>query len=182
MNPRYVSISSLMGLVFVAAMALAAVRAPTVLLTNVSSIVVLALLLTGLAGLLFGKGGDRIYWGGFALFGWVSLLLINGSWIAGQFSSDLTSGLFDLAEKALTEPAVVPTGPMNTAGPVPKTYVSSNLLAERSVKVGNLVQIARLFLVLVLAQLGGLVARVFAARGESAARATEARPAPRNNP
>jgi|GEM_PF-3080464 len=183
MNPRSVSISGMMGLVLVVAMAFAA---PTVIITNVASAIVLFLLLTALAGLIYLRGLERVFWGGFALFGWITLLLINGSWITGQFGPDLTSGLRDLVEIVIPKPAPVisrpATGPTRMLVPARVSVNSSNLLADRSVKVGNLVQIARLLMVLVFAQLGGSIARGFAIRTEKAVRESEERSAPRTNP
>ena len=158
MNPRGISIAGLSGLIILIGTGLAALRMATVVWTNVASTVVLALLLTAVAGAIFVRGPERAYWTGFAIFGWTYLLFVNGSWIGGQFGYDLTSGLGELAESMI--PVETPSNP---AG---RGIIAMELLASRSVKVGNFVQIGRLFLALLFAIIGGLVARAFAGRAE----------------
>src|SRR5690242_7812633 len=99
MNPRSVTIAGLLGLVLVVGMGLAALKSSTVLWTTASTTLVLALLLTAVAGGIFLRGTDRAYWIGFALFGWAYLLLANGTGLGGQFGSDLTRGFGDIAER-----------------------------------------------------------------------------------
>ena len=157
MNPRGISIAGLSGFIILIGTGFAALRIATVAWTNVASTVVLALLLTAVAGAIFVRGPERAYWTGFAIFGWTYLLFVNGSWIGGQFGHDLTSGLGELAESMI--PVETPSNPADRV-------IAMELLATRSVKVGNFVQIGRLFLALLFAIIGGLVARAFACRAE----------------
>ncbi len=172
------SIAGMMGLVFVTALAFAALKYPLVILTNLASSLVLLLLLTSIAGALLQRGLERAYWTGFAIFGWTTLFFVSGSWIAGQFGSDLTSSFQDLAEMALArqdKSVTVAFAPATPGSP----GKSMNFMAEHSIKVGNLVEMARLMMVLLFALTGGFIAQGFVRRAERSARESESSSASR---
>ncbi len=159
MNPRRTSIAGLMGIVCVVAIGMAAMRSTTVLWTAAASTITLALLLTAVVGACWLRGPDRAYWSGFATFGGAYLLLVNWDWLGGQFGHDLTGGFLDVAEWAVPQE----TYPVNA----PPTAGASQLMARRSITVGNFVQIGRLLIALVFALIGGSIARAFAVRAET---------------
>jgi hypothetical protein len=170
MNPRRTSIAGLMGIVGVVALGMAAMRSATVLWTAAASTITLALLLTAVVGAIWLRGPDRAYWSGFATFGWAYLLLVNWEWIGGQFGHDLTSGFLDIAEWAVPKKIVpVSAPPPAGASPVmaPPPAGAFQAMANRSITVGNFVQIGRLLIALVFALIGGSIARAFAARAEA---------------
>jgi hypothetical protein len=158
MNPRGISIGGLSGAVVLIGTGLAAMKLATTAWTNLASTVVFALLLTAVVGALLGRGPERAYWIGFAIFGWAYLLFANGSGLGGQFGHDLTSGLDELAER------IIPDEPPT---PLADPGLAMEWKASRAVKLGNFVQIGRLFLALIFALAGGLVATAFALRTQS---------------
>lgn len=175
MNPRGISIAGLMGLVLVIGLGVAALQSSSNLWTSVASTLVLALFLRAVLGAIYLNGPQRAYWTGFALFGGVYLILVNWSWIGGQFGVDLTSALLEIAERAIPDPRVQSSGTPN-----PPIETTLELSAIRMVKMGNFGQISRLCISLVLALLGGYTARSFVIRNEQADRGNHALSASRN--
>ncbi|MGE3822290.1 MAG: hypothetical protein AB7I30_22995 [Isosphaeraceae bacterium] len=147
------SLAGALGLVALLALGLASLRSATVWWTMLASSATLFVLLTGVVGAIERRGADRSFWLGFALFGITYLLLVNWDGFGGQFGYDLTRGLDDWAE-TVVEPLPRATASASGAG-----TSSPTLAADRSVKVGNVVQIARMFLSLAFAIGGGLTAR-----------------------
>ena len=187
--PRYrISLAGSLGIVAVIAMGLAGMRSASSLWTTAAATVTLALLLAAVIAARLLDGLDRAFWAGFALFGWSYLLLVNWDWIGGQFGHDLTAGLSDIGE-AMFAKVEVPTPPQppatafsartapdaaiapepGAAIPAPATrfvVVSPEAYHEevraRQIKLGNFVQISRMFLALLFGLLGGLIASVIA--------------------
>lgn len=152
------SLAGALGMIALLALGMFALRSATPWWTMLAASATLFVLLTGVLGASQTRGSDRAYWLGFALFGITYLILVNWDWLGGQFGHDLTRGLSDWAEE-LVEP-LNPGGANATAGAV---FVPS-LAAERSVKVGSVAQIARMFLSLSFAVGGGLTARAMFGR------------------
>jgi hypothetical protein len=71
----------------------------------------------------------------------------------------------------LPAPGAVPAPPPSTAAASTTQYLQ--LVRERQIKLGNFVQIGRMFLSLAFGLLGAWIAQVFARRRESAANAAE---------
>ena len=79
-----ISLAASMAIIALIALGLAGMVSATRVWTAVAGTLTLALLLTALlaAGML--SGGDRAFWTGFALFGWVYLLLVNWDWVGAS--------------------------------------------------------------------------------------------------
>jgi hypothetical protein len=110
------SLSTLMGIVALAALGLAGITSATSLWTAIASTVTLAILLAAILAAWLLDRVDRAFWVGFALFGWTYLVLVNWDWVGGQFGHDLTAGLLELAESLVPE---VPVQPPTRAVPAP---------------------------------------------------------------
>jgi uncharacterized membrane protein YeaQ/YmgE (transglycosylase-associated protein family) len=186
---RYrISLAGSLGIVAVIAMGLAGMRLASSLWTTAAATITLALLLSAVIAARLLDGLDRAFWGGFALFGWSYLLLVNWDWIGGQFGHDLTAGLSDVAEAMFAKvdvpaPPQPPATPLTArtppnlplppgqgaANPPPATgfvVVSHDEYLEqaraRQIKLGNFVQIGRMLLALIFGLMGGLIARAIA--------------------
>jgi hypothetical protein len=158
-----ISLAGSLGIVAVIAMGLAGMVSASRLWTAAAATVTLALLLTALLGACLLDGIDRAFWAGFALFGWSYIILVNWDWIGGQFGHDLTFGLSDLAEVAIPRPEP----------PVGIPFDPISMETGRQIRLGNFVQIGRMFLALAFGLLGGSIAQVFARRRRAAANAAE---------
>jgi hypothetical protein len=183
--PRYrISLAGSLGIVAVIAMGLAGMRSASSLWTTAAATVTLALLLSAVIAARLLDGPDRAFWAGFALFGWSYLVLVNWDWIGGQFGHDLTAGLSDVAEAMFAKVDVpAPPGrgatnlPASTGFVVISTEEYLGQARARQIKLGNFVQIGRMFLALLFGLLGGWIARAIA-RGRAPAART---PAPSNS-
>ncbi len=203
MSRLRITLAGSLGIVAVIAMGLAGMVSASGLWTTAAATVTFALLLTALLATRFLDGMDRAFWAGFALFGWSYLVLVNWDWIGGPFGHDLTAGLSDLAEAVFPDvpvTAVPPPPPQSTniiirsrapqAGaappgvlsvkpvPPPATPAASTTpylqrVRERQIKLGNFVQIGRMFLSLAFGLLGGWIAQALARRRELAASPAE---------
>jgi hypothetical protein len=136
-----ISLSGILGMVAVIALGLAGMSSPSSLSTAAAATVTLTLLLSAILAALFLSGNARGFWAGFALFGWVYLVLVDWDWVGGQFGNDLTAGLVDIAEilipdetPALTAP---PPSPVAPAVPVlpPALRSTQQLTENRSPRV-----------------------------------------------
>jgi hypothetical protein len=157
--PRFrVSIATLLVLVAVVAFWVASLRSATSWWTSLSSTVTLGALLTGVLGAVFLKGPDRGFWAGFALFGVVYLVLVNWDWIGAQFGRDLTSGLSGWAE------ALFPSEPTTAAATTVTNLDYFERVQNRTIMLGNFVQIGRQMFDLVFACVGGMIGRAMALR------------------
>ena len=159
MHPRRISLASLLGIVAVAGLGLAGLKSATVLWTTAATTVTLGLLLAAVLGAALLRGAERAFWLGFALFGWVYLLLVDWSWIGAQVGHDLTGGFRELID------ALFPSDPKlrNVSTTAPEYFAAAR---RRDIRIGNTVQISRLFLCLLFALVGGLVGRAFRARAD----------------
>jgi hypothetical protein len=158
MRPRRISLASLLGIVAVFGLGLAGLKSSTVLWTTAATTVTLALLLAAVLGAVLLRGPERAFWLGFALFGWVYLVLVDWSWIGAQVGHDLTGGFRELVD------ALFPQDPNLRFTPTsPQQFEEAR---KRDIRIGNAVQISRLFLCLLFALVGGLIGRAFAARRE----------------
>lgn len=163
-----VSIAGLLWLVAVSGLWLASLRYVSVVWTSLSATMTLAALLAAVLGAVVDRGERRAFWMGFALFGWVYLILVEWDWVGGQFGHDLTGGLSDLAEQWLPpvtgrvpSPAVL-NPPLKRATAPPPDYVEA--VQQRAIKIGNFVEIGRMTLSLVFGTVGGLIGRAMAAQ------------------
>jgi hypothetical protein len=109
-----ISLATLLMIVAVVALGLAGMVSASRFWTAAAATVTLALLLAAVLAAWLLAGADRAFWAGFALFGWVYLLLVNWDWVGGQFGHDLTAGLSAVAEAIF--PEVAPTGPPQVSG------------------------------------------------------------------
>ena len=164
-----ISLAASMAIIALIALGLAGMMSASRVWTAVAGTLTLALLLTALlaAGIL--TGIDRAFWTGFALFGWVYLLLVNWDWIRAQFGHDLTAGLSEVAEVMIPEvrvPVPPPQSPIVVSAPQTGRIVTTPTeeILQRQIKVGNFVQIGRMFLSLLFAMAGGFIARLLAER------------------
>src|SRR5262249_35354616 len=160
-----------LGIVAVIAMGLAGMVSASSVWTTMAATVTLALLLIAVLAARLLTGADRAFWMGFALFGWTYLVLVNWDWVGGQFGHDLTAGLSDGAGVVVAEAKVQiapepPASPLSQPPPrdgtrnsnravvplrPPPTSVISHaqfleLVRARQIKMGNFVQIGRMFL------------------------------------
>jgi hypothetical protein len=195
---RYrISLAGSLGIVAVIAMGLAGMRSASSLWTTAAATVTLALLLAAVIAARLLDGLDRGFWAGFALFGWSYLLLVNWDWIGGQFGHDLTAGLSDVAEAMFakvevpippqppatafavrTAPDVTTKPDADVAAPATRSAIVSpevyhEEVRARQIKLGNFVQIGRMFLALMFGLLGGLIARALAHARASAGNSRE---------
>jgi hypothetical protein len=150
-GPR-LSIAGLLGIVAVAAFWLTGLKSATTFWTSAAATLTLALFLGAVLGAFFLRGRDRAACVGFALFGIVYLILVNWDWVGGQFGISLTAGLGDFADSLLPMPSRA-AGP--NPGGTPIITVSSEVLAARQVRVGNVLQISRMLLALLFGLAGG---------------------------
>ncbi len=184
------TIAGMLAFVAVMALVFASLRSASVVWTNVMATLTLIVFLRAALAAFMTRGAERSFWIGFAVFGWVYLILVNWDWIGGQFGHDLTGGLSEAAEYVIPPVTVVQTPPSLPApGPVSQnpTITSFNVRAgayirsstapsatldarmtqnlERNVKIGNFVEISRMGLSLLVAMVGGLMGRRLAAHG-----------------
>jgi hypothetical protein len=189
MHPLRISLATLLAIVAIIALGLAGMTSASSFWTAAAATVTLALLLAAVLAACLLAGSDRAFWAGFALFGWIYLVLVNWDWVGGQFGHDLTAGLSDMAESIFAEtPATgpqaagfVPPGqpaqiaPGNraaavvTPAPSPTAWALNvfQLVRQRQIKIGNFVQIGRMLLSLLFALVGGFIGRALAERRES---------------
>ena len=95
-RPRF-SIAALMGFVFVFGVGLAAFRYPNKLWASFLLSITLGALVVGLLGAVFHRGLPQKFWAGYAIVGWLYLLLSLSPWIAELVSPYLfTTACLDL--------------------------------------------------------------------------------------
>ena len=160
------TIAGMLWAVAVAGFWLASLRSASVLWTTLTATMTLAALLTGVLASVVTRGRGRAFWLGFALFGWVYLIFVNWDWVGGQFGHDLTGGLSDWAEQVIppVPSALAPLSfPTPARGTTAVTSVYLEAVQQRSIQVGNFVQIGRMTLSLLFATAGGLIGRTLSA-------------------
>lgn len=74
------SISSLLALVVVSAIGFAAIRIASPTWAGWLYSLTLLVMLASILGICFRRGTRRVFWIGFALFGWANLFLANAAW------------------------------------------------------------------------------------------------------
>ena len=160
------SIFGLMAVVVLAAIGLAALRSPTELWASAIFTVMVGLLGYALLGTMFGRAPKRKSWAGFAVFGWVYLILVFDIFSAKVQVKPpplLPVGLLASMDSRLN-PQVVMTWQdgggslsyINYSGPMP--VLGSNSVA--------LYHIAHSLVTLVVALVGSVMAGIVAAREE----------------
>jgi hypothetical protein len=153
------SMAGMLWFVAVTAIGLASIRSTSGVWTTVAATLTLAALLKAVLAAALLRGNDRAFWLGFAVFGWVYLILVDWDWVGGPFGHELTGALADWAE------AVIPEAPR----PSPAITNLSELHQERMIKIGHFVQIGRMVLCLLFAMAGGVIGRKLAADRERGA-------------
>src|SRR6516225_9358652 len=98
MGSNRITIAGMLWGVAVIGFWLSSLRSTGRLWISAAAVVTLGLLLTAVLGAIFSRGPERAFWTGFALFGWVCLILVDWDWIGGQFGHNLTAGLSESAE------------------------------------------------------------------------------------
>jgi hypothetical protein len=103
-------IFGLMGIVLACGLAFAAIRSPTFQAVSVTFTVALTILLASIVGSIFGR--HRVFWIGFAIFGWgyAILALAPGSWTNIRpylVTSHLINGLANAMDLPRGGPGVV---------------------------------------------------------------------------
>jgi hypothetical protein len=98
------TIGGLVLIVAIAAVALAAIRNASRPWAGAIYSIIFFVLICSFLGIILGRGMRRVYWSGFALLGWIYILLMYVPWLAtniGQFL--LAPNLFEYLEAALNE-------------------------------------------------------------------------------
>jgi hypothetical protein len=134
-----VSISACLGVVFISALGLAALRSPSRYSVTATAWALLSCLSVSVVGALFSRGTPRVFWTGFAVFGWPATLVSLGSRGTDGLMSPLLMGIHYLFMQSVS-------------------YVHYDYLAL----------VCYQLLVLAFAFVGGLTALWFAARRDPA--------------
>jgi hypothetical protein len=87
------SIAGCLGVVFVVAFGLAALRSGSVYWLLAVAWVALFWLSAAVVGAIFSEGSARAFWTGFAVFGWACVLLMNNPGFEESLANELTDGL-----------------------------------------------------------------------------------------
>ncbi len=110
-RPRF-SIAALMGFVFVFGVGLAAFRYPSKLWASFLVSIALGAMVVGLLGAVFHRGLPQKFWAGYAICGWLYLLMNFGPWFDDHVSPYLfTTAFLDLIYPhvaAVEQTAMVP--------------------------------------------------------------------------
>lgn len=152
-----VSISGCLGAVFVVALGLAALRSASVYWVTAVAWVVLFWLSVAVVGAIFSEGGVRFFWTGFALFGWIYMILVHTSVISTTLSDQMGMGLRRIVDDVWKP---------STRG-IPKVQLPYYYQEFGQQKIRIRV-VCDLLLNLAFALLGGLTALYFAARRDAA--------------
>jgi hypothetical protein len=156
MRPR-ITIAGASGVVLFVALGLAGLRSGSVYWVTATSWVLLTWLSASILGVAFRRGPARVFWSGFAIFGWIYMLLIHNSLISTTLADEMGQGLRAFVESAWT---FRPTAPMNN--PVlQNAQIRANADLQFRIRV-----LSDLCLNFLFAALGGILAQTFAARTE----------------
>ena len=170
MRPRF-SILGLMAVILVIALGLAAVKSPTDLRASLVFTATVFILLTATLGVLLNRSPSLT---GFALFGWASLLLAFGPMsLATTVPRPLSTLILEGVLPALN------LSPVSGYSEYHNVYASLGVNTGGTIVVAPVayLQIGHSLLSLLAALVGGVVARVIAARSEAAeSLAREGRP------
>lgn len=168
------SVSGMLAAIAVLGVWIASIRTASALWLSVIATATLTVLLYSVLSAYYGRGPTRAFWCGFALFGWVYLVLVSWDWIGGPLGHDLTGGLREVAERLFPpDPTlaaartVMSGGNLRTAPfrALPPGFDYYEVNQQREVRIGNFVQIGRMTLSLLFALLGGVITRSVAGRG-----------------
>ena len=131
------SIAGMLWVVAVVALWVASLRSASVLWLSVAATITLGLLLTAVVGVVLLRGEARAFCLGFALFGWVYLVLVNWDWIGGPIGHDLTGGLSELGDwllpsaPSIAGPPYFGPGSVRVLSPPPPANIF-DLIQQRS--------------------------------------------------
>jgi hypothetical protein len=115
--PRF-SIASLMAFVVLLAVGMAAMRNPTKLWASLLLSIALVVLAIALLGSLFGHGLRRSFWSGFAICGWLYLIVSCAPWFTTEIAPFLfTTACLDLIYPHVAAPEQIAMSP-NGAGAI----------------------------------------------------------------
>jgi hypothetical protein len=90
---RRFSISSIMGLILIIAVGVAALRNADEIWAGIILMVALGMGGVAILGVLHSRGRDRAWWAGFTIFAWGYLVLAFGPWFAVQIRPRLATTL-----------------------------------------------------------------------------------------
>jgi hypothetical protein len=102
---------SLLGAGWVVAfvgLALTAIREGSVAWITGMAWMLVTLLSAAILGVIYRRGPARVFWSGFAVFGWVYLLMVHSSMISNTLSDQVGQGLRAVIEEAFEPPAPTP--------------------------------------------------------------------------
>lgn len=171
--PRFrVSLLGLMVSLGVVALGLAALRSGSDLWLSISYTSTLALLLAAVIFARYGDHATRPFWFGFVLFGWGYLMLWDGPWTAANFRYGKGSPQ-DLDGRLLTS-RLVPALVARVRGEADSMQGISRF-------TGNTVQVGQLLMTLLVALVGGLLARTIRKRQRQLPCPTQPAPIPRSS-
>jgi hypothetical protein len=159
-GPRF-TIASMLVIVGLLAVGMAALFSSAGFWISVAATSTLGMLLAAVLGAILLRGGERAFCLGFCLFAGTYLVLVDWDWIGGQFGHDLTLGLSDLAERVYPDPAITSSASVLTQLPL-------ELLRLRQGKIGNFVEVGRMFSSILFGLFGGYAGIVLERRRERA--------------
>jgi hypothetical protein len=150
-GPR-LTLSGMLGLIALVGLGLGALRSASVFWVSAVSWVLLFWLCAALLGVIFARGASRVFWTGFALFGWAYLVLVHSSLMSTTLSAEMSTGVHHMIEAALPfDPNALPKG----ANPFDARHA-------HSVRLIRLRVLADLYSNFAFAVTGGLLAGRFA--------------------
>ena len=148
-GPR-LTLSGMLGIVALLALGLGAMRSASVYWVSAVSWVLLVWLCAGLLGAIFRHGTARVFWIGFAVFGWVYLLIVHTAMMNTTYSAELSTGVHQLIEALF---------PLDHA-----QQFDRDVQHDHAVRLIRMRALADLYLNFGFAALGGYLALRFAAR------------------
>src|SRR4051794_27528386 len=102
--PLRISILGTAWVVAFVALALTAIRSGSVAWVAGMAWMLMTLLSASILGAIYRRGPARVFWSGFAVFGWVYLLMVHYSMINTTLSDEMGQGLRAVIEESLTPP------------------------------------------------------------------------------
>jgi hypothetical protein len=168
------TISGLIVVIVIVAVALAAIRSGSSAWAGAMLSITFFAMICSLLGIAFGRGMRRVYWSGFALLGWSYLLFMYAPWLAmniGQFL--LAPNLFEYLDEVLHGNAPQMGGSTTGLRTVPAEILGALATgggfggnAYNAVDASDLQRIGMAMEALLWAFLGGWVACYFASGRE----------------
>ena len=157
------SIAQIMLLVLLIGLAIGALRSPSPLMARTTWTATAALLCWSVVAAILGREHRRAFWAGFAVFGWVHLVVIFELYRSGSTELPKLPSLLTTDMVGYLRDHVIPLPPAVV------TYADSNISISftpvvRSTPAGfpylEFEQIARLLTTLLVAWVGGMVGRL----------------------